>query len=401
MASTERLPSGKYRGIYQDADRKKRRVPGTFDRKTDAYDAAVDAQAKAKRRAAVTAGTLSPRTPWGQWWEVFSKDRHPESDTGFTEASIAKLYLLPKWEAEPLNSITRGLVQGWVDELTPGKKPGYVHRIYAPFSASITAAVKGGILDASPCAGVTLPKVQRRSKAYATTADAEALGPELDEHYRDAVDFGLETGLRPGELTGLHVARVDLANGWMTVAETYVFHQKRMRAWPKDKDERVVPLTSKAIEIVKRRIGDRDVNSPCGVPHIGGSKCPGALVFLGKRAGILSRDLLNFHMSKAADAAKVARKSGYSLRRGFITRAAEGGLDVFTLADIAGHEDVKQTKEYFQKTPTVRGRMLAALGERPTLKAVDGVGRDGHRRGTDPSGQSGTDRPTGSAEEAG
>lgn len=402
MPSTEKLASGRYRGLYQDAQRKKKRVPGTFERKTDAYDAAVDAQAKAKRQAAAKTGALSGSTPWGQWWEIFNGDRAFESDTGRTEKYLVKNHVRPRWDEVPLNEIDQATVREWVNALKVGKKPSYVCRIYSVFRRSITAAVEQGIiLGASPCAGVKLPKIQKRGKAYVTPADTKALGGELGEHYRDAVDFGLETGLRPGELTGLHAARVDLKSGWMTVAETYVYLSKKMRAWPKDKDERVVPLTSKAVEIVRRRIAGRDLSKPCGIPHMRDQKCCGALVFLGPKGRQLDRNVLNFQMREAADRASITRKSAYALRRGFITRAAEGGLDIFTLADMVGHEDVRQTKEYFQRTPSVRDRTLAALGEVLPLTAVPSVGREGAERGTDPSGKVSPEQATGATEEAG
>lgn len=383
MASVEKLPSGNFSGVYRDAAGKKRRVKGTFDRKTDAREAAQEAEVKARRQAAVRAGTLSARTAWGEWWDIHNSRRSWESDNGHTEDNIVRNYLLPRWGGVPLNAITHRAVQGWIDDIKSGRAPSYVQRIYSVFRVSMTAAVDAEVLNASPCVGVRVPKRQKRSKPYASVEDAERLGGEMPECYRDAVEFALETGLRPGELTGLHAHRVDLGEGWLIVAETYVFRQKRMRPWPKDRDERLVPLSSRAVEIVKRRLAGRDLSSGCGLPHIGGEVCRSPLVFLGVRGGTLNRDILNFHLRNAADSAGLVRKSGYSLRRGFITRAAEGGLDVFTLADIVGHADVNQTKEYFQKTPTVRSRTLAALGERPALAAVEDVGRRGTGRGTD------------------
>ncbi|WP_162830511.1 site-specific integrase [Amycolatopsis thermalba] len=399
MASTEKLPSGRWRGLYRDADGRKRRVSGTFDRKSDALDAAVEEQAKAKRKAAAADGRLSARTPWGAWWEIVRENRHFESDAGRTEAALVRGYVMPRWRDVPLNQITQRDIQRWVDQLERGKAPvdmvdpkfeprplsaSYVQRIYSPFRVSITAALEEGVLDASPCAGVKLPKRQKRPKKFVSTDEATKLAAELRSDYADAVAFMLDTGLRPGELTGLHAHRVDLDAGVITVAETYVYREKKIRPWPKDRDAREIPLSARAVEVLRRRLAGRDLREPCGIEHMRGEKCRHPLVFLTDAKRPLNRDTLAYHLRKAAEAVGVEAKSGYALRRGFATRLAEGGLDVFQLAEVMGHADINLSREYVQATSTARARVLAALGDSPKLTAIDGgVGRRGTERGTD------------------
>ena len=263
MASAEKLPSGRWRGLYRDADGKKRRVPGTFPRKSDAKEAAQEAEVKARRTAAAATGTLSARTPWGAWWEIVAADRHFESDAGRTEAQLVRAYVKPRWEDVPLNKIIQRDIQKWVEHLERGKapvdmvdpkfsqrplSPSYVQRIYSPFRVSITKPIDDGILDASPCAGVRLPKRAKKPKTYMTPEESAELA--LRQDYRDAVDFMHETGLRPGELTGLHSHRIDRKRRVLTVAETYVFRAKKIRGWPKDKDARQVPLTARAWTLI-------------------------------------------------------------------------------------------------------------------------------------------------------
>lgn len=79
-------------------------------------------------------------------------------------------------------------------------------------------------------------------------------------------------------------------------------------------------------------------------------------------------------MRRAARKAKVPVAALYAARRGFATRAAEGGLNVFALADVMGHADIKQTKEYVQQTPTARARVIAALGQAPPLAVKPAAG---------------------------
>ncbi|MCU1685098.1 MAG: xerC [Amycolatopsis sp.] len=168
------------------------------------------------------------------------------------------------------------------------------------------------------------------------------------------------------------------------MAETYVRRKGTIRAHPKDGDERVIPLSSKAIEIIKRRIEGRDMTKGCGVVHTDGTVCTNELIFRNVWGGVLHQDLLSSHIRQSGIAANLTPKSGYALRRGFATRAIEGGMDSFSAKRIMGHSDLEELEGYVQETPAARARMLASLGERPQLAAVDeSVGQ----RGTDSTNQ--------------
>ncbi|WP_409466321.1 hypothetical protein [Amycolatopsis sp. GA6-003] len=183
MPSTEKLPSSKYRGLYRDAEGDRQRVPGTFAREQDAFDAAVDAQAKAKRTAQVKDGTLPPSTLWGAWGEELSKERAKlPSETPSKEASIASKWLIPQWSETPLNRITRKAVKKWVaTELKerPRMSPAYAHKIFSVFRISMNKAVDEEILDASPCFKIELPELRKKAKSYVSVENAAAMRPHF------------------------------------------------------------------------------------------------------------------------------------------------------------------------------------------------------------------------------
>ncbi|MFD9706176.1 tyrosine-type recombinase/integrase [Lentzea sp. NPDC059081] len=403
MASAEKLPSGRWRGIYTDANKKKKRVPGTHALKSEAKAAAQDAEVKERRKAAAKAGTLPPTTTWGAWWDLLREKRHFDSDTPMTEANIVDNYLRPQWGEKALNEIAQSEVQDWVDDLKAGKfrrskrktappSPGYVHRIYSVFNVSIKAAVKAEVLDASPCVSIELPKRPKRAKPYMTTTDAEKLGGALRADFRDAVDFGMETGLRPNELAGMHATQADQEARGFWITDVYVQRKKVIRGYPKDKDARFVPATDKAWEIYERRTAGRNLTVGCGIPHSDGTECRGALVFLTVRNRPMNQNTLAYHLRTKAQKLGRPMKSPYTLRRGFATRGAEGGLNAFELADVMGHSDIKITQEYVQRTKRTGDRMRAALArpaegagvaDRPRLRVVRGRGLGrGTGRGT-------------------
>ncbi|MGW5645024.1 tyrosine-type recombinase/integrase [Saccharopolyspora sp. NPDC003752] len=396
MAWADPLPGGGYRGGYRDSAGKKQYVkdPATgrtkkFTRKKDARDAAKEKEVEASRKAAIDHGQESARITWGDWWDRITEGRYTGlSDTEATERCLVKKYVRPKWGDVQLNKITtkgspdKG-IQEWVDDIAAGRidgwkldrppAPSYVHRIYAVFQGSMTTAKEKGVLTASPCMGVKLPKRTKRAKPYLASDNAEKMGEFLRGDYRDAVDFGLETGLRPGELCGLHVHYVDRERGWMLVCEVMVARRGVIRPYPKDEDMRAVPLTPKAIVILDRQLDGRNLTGGCGLEHTDATTCSSALVFISKRGRPMRPDSVGRCMRLAAEKAKVPRVSMYAGRRGFATRAAEGGLDVFALAEAMGHADIRQTKEYVQQTPAARERLIAALGQAPPLILIHGA----------------------------
>ena len=71
--------------------------------------------------------------------------------------------------------------------------------------------------------------------------ELSGLLPELEDRHRAIATIYLETGLRRGELLKLLWSDVDLATRTLTVRE------------PKNEDDRVVPLSSRAYEILAER----------------------------------------------------------------------------------------------------------------------------------------------------
>lgn len=381
MASTERLPSGKWRPIARDGAGRKLPSLGTFERKMDAAEAARNAETDARRKAAATKGTLSASTSWGDWWDLRLSKRTFDSDTLVADRSIVKEHVGPRWDEVPLNAITRNDVQTWVDGLyRSGLSPGYVTRIYRLLQGSMTAAVTEGPLTASPCMKIALPANRRKPMAHCTAEDITALTAEMTPLWADLVTVAFETGLRPNELAGLHSHRVHFDTGWLTVVDAYVMRARKIRGHPKDGDIREVPLTSTALEALRRQLGDR--MGSCGFEHYKG-KCSHPLVFLSD-SGICTQQKQSYYLRKAAAAAGIEPRSPYTARRGFATVMRDKGVDPFTIGDMMGHGDLDVTKGYLQPTPAQRAKVLAALGEPTDLKAV---GQNGTRRGTDSTDQ--------------
>jgi integrase len=394
MASTEQLPSGKYRPIARDANGKKIPGLGTFARKKDAQHAADEAEVEARRQAGRATGRLPATITWGEWWDLLVVDRAFVSDRMRSEKAVVKNHLRPHWGDIPLNKIGQKSVQAWVNnfgkKLTPKGnpyKPSSIRTYYGVFTTTINTAVDEGILTASPLVGIRLPAIPTRiAKPYVSASYVDTVVPKLRRDYALIVEFGLETGLRPGELAGLHDDQVDDEQGVLIARTVYLPREKLMRDWPKNKRERLIPLTSRALEIYRERTAGRDMRRLCGVEHAQGEQCAGALVFLTDRGKLLSADLLAKAMKLAASKVELPGRTGYALRRGFATRLREAGADPFTMMELLGHKRLEETHGYAQQGDEFKQQVRAALGDTEATK-LRVVGQRGTARGTDPGQQ--------------
>lgn len=396
MAWVERLSDGKWRGGWRLPDRKTKRYTNKathpehpWSRRRDALDAAQDAEVRAARKASIQLGVASPSITWGDYWDVTRKTRDDTETAKFVDA-VVRLYIRPRWGEEPLNRIKQRDVKAWALDLLEGHEVSYARNIFGVFRASINAAMESDppLLDASPCAGVRMPKRPRARKPVKDERGVDRLRPHLKRCYQQLVDFGDETGLRPGEMLGLHVDEVDLDTGWVTVDRTLVSGRKLIRLCPKDTDAREVPLTRTAIQIIRDSIAGRDLKGGCGLPHMHRGKpakrqCRDALVFVNDRGDPIYAPTFWKALREAAAKARVKPVRPYDSRHWFITRALEGGLDLVTVAEIVGHSDVKLTQEYAFRTDATRDRLRVALGDRDPLTVIEGGRQDSPSRTTE------------------
>jgi integrase len=383
VASAERLPSGKWRGVYRDAAGNKQNVKGTFERKTDAREAAQEAEVKARRKVAAATGNLSARTKYRQWLDTWWPERNLQVGTDDTEVRIRDTFLITQWGESQLNAIGKRVVQPWVNSLARKHSPGYVARIYGVFRASILAAVELEVLDANPLAGVKLPTVPKTSRRHFEQDEIDLFLPKLRLRHRQVCEFLMDTGLRPGEFAGLHHSRV--RGGWITVADVLVDKGRAIKSKPKDEDAREVPLTTRAQEILDEWKEAIPPDIGCEIPHANGKACRSDLIFRQHNGSPLSLTSFRDVLTRALTKVGIPDGTLYSLRHTYGSRLAENGLDVFEISRLMGHEDINMSKTYVHRTTAARGRILAALGD-PAATGLTVVGR-GTPRGTDPGNQ--------------
>jgi integrase len=110
----------------------------------------------------------------------------------------------------PLRSVRQSELQALVRALSERLAPGTVEVVYGRVAAVFNAAVRDRLIAVTPCVDVKRPGTAPASTLEVlTTEQVLALASAAPERYRALILTGAGTGLRPGEMFGLGLDRVD------------------------------------------------------------------------------------------------------------------------------------------------------------------------------------------------
>jgi len=187
-----------------------------------------------------------------------------------------------------------------------------------------------GVLAANPAELVSTPRREQYLPTVLSVDESFALldaprRPDLLGLRDQAI---LETlyssGLRVGELTGLDVGAVDLAEGLV-------------RVLGKGSKERIVPLGGKACRAIHDYLEAR-----------GGVASTDAL-FLNRNGGRLTaRSIQRGLKQQLLDARLLKDATPHTLRHSFATHLLDGGADLRAIQELLGHESLSTTQKYTQ-----------------------------------------------------
>ena len=222
----------------------------------------------------------------------------------------------------PISRLTASDFSAWKSDKLNQISPATVRRYMTALNSVLqTALVEWQVIDRNPMAGVKKPPSSRpRSRVPSEDeipAILEALGyvdgePVRTQQQRIAVSFlvALETAMRAGEILSLSRETIDYRRQVATLIET------------KNGDRREVPLSSKAIALLRRV--DPEYFPISSAVH---SQLFRRAV---RNAGL---EDLRFHDSRAAGLMRLSRK-----------------VDVLDLARIVGQRDPRTLMIYYRET---------------------------------------------------
>ena len=290
-----------------------------------------------EHRRALRLGEIHPNDPWPkaatigppifrafarEFLQYVKTNTKPGTHT-FYSVCLDRLLTFAAIADAPLDAITGETVSRYARhrQEVPENSVVTVNGDLRTLRRILHLAVEWGRLDRVPTIH-ELPQSKGRDRVLSFAEEAKYLAKASD-NLRDAAILAVDTGLRPNsELFPLKWADVDLAAG--------VLHVRQGKT---DSAQRSLPLTPRVAEVLQRRKRAAEAKDS-------------AFVFAG--AGISGHVTSLQHPHKAAiEAAGLETFEFYCWRHTFGTRAAQSGMDRFTLARLMGHSSPSVAGRYY------------------------------------------------------
>ncbi|UGT71566.1 site-specific integrase [Nocardia gipuzkoensis] len=368
MAWAEKLPSGKYRGVYRDANGKKRSA-GTFARKAEAERQAGTREV-AERRSPTPDG--ADKMTWGEWEPVWAAARIVRKSTNRSDVARLRDHVRPRWQKEALRSITTDDVQKWVTDLSnSGMAPSTVAKCYYLLSSSMKAAHLARRIDVNPCKGITLPKPGPMPERYLDDEEVRAIEVSLDSFDLAVVELLLGTGVRLGEAMGLHWESVDLKRREIVVEWAYDPVEHEMNP-PKDYERRTIPIGDKLTKLLKTRLDRGGIGKPAPAPvkYPRNARVHSGLVLAHTQGRPFDSSNLRDRFEASVRIAYVGRGRTrhqighvrlHDLRHTYASRLLERGIPIEDVSRLLGHASVTTTMRYAHRAKSRWDSVRAAL----------------------------------------
>lgn len=301
-------------------------------------------------------GETSFRDWHDRWWDARVVEPHTLQGDG----SSIKNHVMPHWADWEMRAITRMDVQSWIRSLIDkGAGAAAIKRAYNLTSSIMRAAVDDDVIAVSPCRSIDLPQIAIKPPQWFTLDQAQSVLDELPTVWRTMCLLGFYTGLRWGELSGLHRHRIDQRRSRLFVVE--VNTKSGIKEYPKSsKSRREVPLPPHVLEALERHIHrlDRD-----------------AVVFTTLTKGRAGR-LLNdgnwrrqtwwptvdsaYYFDDDGEQQPVPHYPPHSMRHTCASWLVQKGVSLYEVQHLLGHESFQTTQRYAHLQPDAHKAVLGA-----------------------------------------
>jgi integrase len=363
-----KLPSGKWQATVRGPDGRKHTC-------TDKLKSVAKNWAAEQETRFSHGDGRDPRageTRVGGWHARYIAASGVQDITSAKNASLWRTHCEPKWARWRMSAITRMEAQGWVNDLqqtrlaryrgrdvrpgddsVPMLKAATIHDVVHIMSALYRAATREHppIVMINPFADLDLPVIEPRPVEFYERDEAEALYEAAGE-WRTLVELGMDVGLRPGELYGLHGHRVDWLRGQLAVVD--VMTRRGLRQWPKSKrSHRVVPVPAATLEGMSALMAGRPRDS---------------LVFTAPGGGpVTDGHFRNRVWYPAVAVAAIRRFPPRIMRHTAASWLVQDGVPLYDVQALLGHEDYTTTQRYAHLRPDAHSKVIESWGRRTAI----------------------------------
>lgn len=331
MATFDQRPNGKWRAQIRRTGYAAKAK--TFRTKIEAEKWARALEAQLDRGVEIDVAELR-KTRVSELLERFLRDEVPNRKGGRWEKVRINLMLKETFATQRMDQHLTQAIAGWVTKRCGEVSAATVNRDLNLLSAIFTIAIREWRipLPVNPAHNVRRPKVneQGRGKVWtdadlqklrdAAAADAHRTGTTYD-FVVPAVELGLATAMRLGEVCSLTVDNIQLEERYAFLPET------------KNGDSRRVPLSSRAVDVLK--------------PLIEAAKAA-------ERNEVfpVSKDVLGLRFRQLRAKAGIGDLRFHDTRHTAATRASKVFHNVLELAAFTGHRSLKSLQRYYHADAT-------------------------------------------------
>jgi integrase len=229
------------------------------------------------------------RTTFGEWAaEYLTTIVHLRAVTRGDYERIVRVHLLPSFADWPVAHIEQVDVRRFLAEKqAAGLAPKTLQKIRLVLRQILETARGSGAIKINPCQGLRLPRAQQKEPIFLTAEQVDLLARAAKPPYDLLIRFAAATGLRPSELCGLRIGRLNLVKGTADVAEALTVVRGRTEVGPtKTNIRRTVAIPRILCEDLAAYLAarSREAGRPLG---------SGEYLFTAPEGGPLRRDLLH------------------------------------------------------------------------------------------------------------
>lgn len=228
------------------------------------------------------------RVTFGEWAaEYLQTIVHLRAVTQGDYERALRVHVLPAFAEHPVGAIDHVEVRRFVaQKQAEGLAPKTLQRVRLVLRQVLALAKSAGAIKTNPCDGLRLPRPSRAEPVFLSAGQVESLARACRPPYDVLVRLAAATGLRPSELCGLRMGRLDLKRGTVDVAEALTVVKGRTEVGPtKNSLRRTVGIPRSVCEELRAYLAAR-------ADETGHPLSADDFVFTAPMGGPLRRDLL-------------------------------------------------------------------------------------------------------------
>ena len=356
MASIRQKSSGRWEA--RDRDAKGGMHAQSFDTKTSARRWAADKEADLRRGEWID--PRLGRTTFGTWSaEYLGAIVHLRAVTRGDYEGALRAHILPAFADRPVAQIEQVDVRRFfAEKQAAGLSPKSLQKIRLVLRQVLELARGSGAIKTNPCDGIRLPRAVQAEPIFLSAEQVERLARETEPPYGLLVRIAAATGLRPSELCGLRVGRLNLLKGTLEVAEAVTVVRGHLEVGPtKSYARRTVGLPRSLCDELGEHLARRASEGPVQAEEF---------VFTAPMGGPLRRDLLYKRVIRPAieRAGLPTRLRLHDLRHTCVSLLIQLGAHPKAIQERLGHSSITVTMDvYGHLFPSVAEALTERLDE--------------------------------------